>query len=60
MTLRSTPPDRPTALVLFDVGSTLIDPHPSAQELLIQVLAEYGRPITLDDLARAEPPACGG
>jgi putative hydrolase of the HAD superfamily len=57
VTPAATPPDRATALVLFDVGSTLIDPHPSAQELLIQVLAEHGRPITLDDLARAEPPA---
>jgi putative hydrolase of the HAD superfamily len=44
-------------LVLFDVGSTLVDPHPSAQDLMLRVLSRHGRPLSAAELARAEPRA---
>lgn len=44
-------------LILFDVGWTLVDTHPSAQELIRRVLGEQGLPITSADLERAEPRA---
>ena len=50
----------PTArlqLVLFDVGSTLVDPHPSARELVLQTLVAHGLDVTTDRLAVAEPAA---
>jgi putative hydrolase of the HAD superfamily len=44
-------------LILFDVGSTLVDPRPSARELVLRVLRQHGLPVDADDLARAEPEA---
>jgi putative hydrolase of the HAD superfamily len=45
------------SLVLFDVGSTLVDPHPSARELILRVLDGNGRQVTAADLERVEPTA---
>jgi putative hydrolase of the HAD superfamily len=44
-------------LVLFDIGATLVDPHPSARELILKVLQGHGLSLEADDLARAEPTA---
>jgi len=44
-------------LVLFDVGATLVDPHPSARELVLRVLRDHGLGIEIADLAAAEPKA---
>ncbi|MCC7104600.1 MAG: HAD-IA family hydrolase, partial [Chloroflexi bacterium] len=45
------------SLVLFDVGSTLVDPHPSARDLILRVLREHGFQPTSADLERVEPVA---
>jgi putative hydrolase of the HAD superfamily len=42
-------------LVLFDVGATLVDPHPSARELVMMVLREHGLAVGEQDMVRAEP-----
>jgi putative hydrolase of the HAD superfamily len=42
-------------LVLFDVGSTLVDPHPSARDLILRVLQARGLTLEAEELARAEP-----
>ena len=42
-------------LILFDVGATLVDPHPSARELVLSVLREHGLPVGPSDMERAEP-----
>lgn len=48
--------DRPTPrLVLFDVGATLVDPHPSARELVLSTLRAHGLRVGEEDIARAEP-----
>lgn len=44
-------------LVLFDVGATLVDPHPSAQELILRVLRGHGFNLEPSHLAQAEPVA---
>lgn len=44
-------------LVLFDVGSTLVDPHPSARALVLRTLVGHGLDVTSDRLATAEPTA---
>jgi putative hydrolase of the HAD superfamily len=44
-------------LVLFDVGATLVDPHPSARELILRVFRTHGLAFEETDLARAEPTA---
>jgi putative hydrolase of the HAD superfamily len=44
-------------LVLFDVGATLVDPHPSARELILRVFRAHGLAFKEADLARAEPTA---
>jgi putative hydrolase of the HAD superfamily len=44
-------------LILFDVGATLVDPHPSAQELILGVLRQHGLRVEPEDLRRAEPDA---
>lgn len=44
-------------LVLFDVGATLVDPHPSAHDLILQVLRQHGLALQSADLSRAEPVA---
>jgi len=51
------PPTRNPGLVLFDVGATLVDPHPSAQELVLRVLRQHGLRIEVSDLTRAESTA---
>ena len=45
------------SLVLFDVGSTLVDPHPSSHDLILQVLKAHGAQLELSDLARVQPEA---
>jgi putative hydrolase of the HAD superfamily len=45
------------SLVLFDVGATLVDPHPSARELVRQVLSRHGFGVESAALAAAEPAA---
>jgi putative hydrolase of the HAD superfamily len=42
-------------LVLFDIGATLGDPHPSARELVMAVLRDQGLAVGEDEMARAEP-----
>jgi putative hydrolase of the HAD superfamily len=49
--------DHPIRLVLFDVGSTLVDPHPSAQELVLRVLQRHGLAVDPQMLSEAEPRA---
>lgn len=50
--------DRPAArAILFDVGSTLVDPDPSARELILAVLNAHGSNLQVEDIARAEPRA---
>jgi putative hydrolase of the HAD superfamily len=44
-------------LILFDVGATLVDPHPSAQELVLRTLNQHGLHVGPGDLTRAEPAA---
>jgi putative hydrolase of the HAD superfamily len=44
-------------LVLFDVGATLVDPHPSARELILRVFRAHGLAFEERDLVRAEPTA---
>ncbi len=44
-------------LILFDVGATLVDPHPSAREVVLRVLNEHELAVGIDDLALAEPVA---
>lgn len=43
--------------VFFDVGFTLLAPHPSVPELVASVCAERGTPVRLDDLERHFPAA---
>ena len=43
--------------MLFDVGATLVDPHPSARELVLRVLQAHGLKVGAADLAQAEPVA---
>ena len=49
--------DRALQLILFDVGATLVDPHPSARELVVRVLRERGFDVDLARLAEIEPTA---
>lgn len=49
------PADHRIRLVLFDVGGTLVETQPSAQELISRVLREHGLQLAANDLARAEP-----
>jgi putative hydrolase of the HAD superfamily len=49
-------PRRPR-VVLFDVGATLVDPHPSAPELVLRVLRTHGLEVSADELGAAEPDA---
>src|SRR5215210_4797559 len=44
-------------LALFDIGATLVDPHPSARELILNVLGKHGMSLEAADLAQAEPAA---
>lgn len=53
MVLHQPPVNR--RLVLFDVGATLVDPHPSAQEVVLRTLRRHGLAVQSRDLARAEP-----
>jgi len=46
-----------TQLVLFDVGSTLVDPFPSSREIVLRVLLDGGMRLDLSDLQQAEPQA---
>jgi putative hydrolase of the HAD superfamily len=44
-------------VILFDVGATLVDPHPSARELVVGVLRERGFEVDLPRVAEIEPTA---
>jgi putative hydrolase of the HAD superfamily len=44
-------------LILFDVGATLVDPHPSAREVVLRVLRDHGLDVAAADVATAEPRA---
>jgi putative hydrolase of the HAD superfamily len=46
-----------TDLILFDVGATLVDPHPSARELVLRVLRQHGFDLQPEDMEPAEAAA---
>jgi REG-2-like HAD superfamily hydrolase len=41
--------------VLLDVGTTLVDPHPSFHEIIARICRAHGHPISARDVEQAEP-----